>query len=351
MQKTILILFLLFMVNPVGAVGFNDSLLGLNLSQHVATTAGINASANTSANTSSDTGTKSAYLTSSDVGSGMVADGINLALTHMGDDITKHYGTTRGAIFHFITWNIKPEQIPILKDFYQKNLKLAFPLAILFILGAVISRSLAIADPVSYTNVFGRKDFAQNDAVGGGLFMLIGLAFGLAFMGLMAALDIINAYLMLTVMDSIAPSIDNGILYLMMALIELLLFVFFIYRQMWIVAGYCFAPLYGLLFASGYLKEFTDSIGDKFLRAMIMQPMAIAATVFFIIVIKAFTSSPEWTAYKSVDPTGGAGMIEASFYVVLFLVLLGVCLWCIFGKMTMVKRLVGFSALKKMAVL
>jgi hypothetical protein len=325
MKKIILILFLL-LVNPV----------------YAASNTAINASANTSLNTSS----KSDFITNSDVGSGMVADGINLALTKMGDDVYKNFGLTRGFIFAFITWNIKPDQIPILNQFYQKNLKLAFPLTFLFILGAVISKSLAVADSVTYTNVFGKKDFAKNDMVGGGLFLLIGLSFGFLFMGVMAALDLINAYLMLTVMDSIAPNIDNGILYLMMSLIELLLSVFFIYRQMWIVAGYAFAPLYGLLFASGYLKEFTDSIGDKFLRAMIMQPMAIATTVFFIIVVKALTTSQIWLTYQYLDPSGSSAVIEGSFYVILFLILLGVCLWCIFGKMTMIKRLVGFKTLK-----
>lgn len=178
------------MVNPAYAIGFNDSSLGFNVSRQ-GTTSAINASANTSLNTSS----KSDFISSSDVGSGMVADGINLALTRMGDDVYKQFGQTRGFIFAFITWNIKPEQIPIINQFYRKNLKLAFPLAFLFILGAVISKSLAVSDPAAFTNVFGRKDFAQNDLVGGGLFLLIGLAFGFLFMGFMAALDLINAYL------------------------------------------------------------------------------------------------------------------------------------------------------------
>lgn len=330
MRKLIIILLLLVLVFPVQAADFNNSAFGLNLSQNVNSVS--TASNNLSTNKSSDFSAK-------DVGSDMVAEGINKGLTRMGDDIYKQFGQERGFIFRFITWNIKPDQIPTVKEFYTKNLKLAFPLAFLFILGTVISRSIAISNPAAFTNVFGRKDFAQNDLVGGGLFLIIGLTFGFLFLGFMALLDLVNSYLMVTVLDSIAPSFDNGVMYLLMALIELALSVFFIYRQIWIVAAYVFSPLYGLLFASGYLKEFVDSVGDKFLRAMIMQPFCIVTTVVWIIVMKAISVSNtwmQWDASRSGLP-----------YVALFLILLDVCCWCIWGKMTFVKRIVGFGVIKK----
>jgi hypothetical protein len=344
MRKLIIVFVLLILACPVEATAFNDSVFTLNYSRNLS-------SANTVSNNLSNNLSNSISLSASsnsdsdnnfsvnDAGAHMVAVGINEALTKMGDDVYKQYGQERGFIFSFVTWNIKPEQIPIINQFYQKNLKLAFPLAFLFILGTVISRSIAVSDPATFTNVFGRKDFAQSDVVGGGLFLLIGLAFGFVFFGFMAIIDLINSYIMVSVMDSIAPSISNGWLYFFMAFIEMLLSVFFIYRQMWIVAGYALSPIYGLMYASGYLKEFIDTVGDKFIRAIIMQPMCILATVVWIIVMKAIAISPfgmHWDATNS-------GISE----IALFLILLGICLWCTLGKMTFLRRLISYRTIAK----
>ena len=334
MKKVLMFLLLLTLIYPVSAAGFNNTEFQLNYSQTLSNTAGNNISS------TATTTTNTTEIQQKDVVSDAVSEGIDKALTKMGNEVYKQYGTERGFIVTFVTWNIHPEQIPVVRDFYQKNLHLAFPLCILLVLGTVISNQIMTVDPVAYTNVFGRRDFSKSSVMGGGLFMIIGLAFGLIFLGFMSFIDLLNVYLMIPILGSIAPSLNNGFLYFMMALIELLLSVFFIYRQLWIVAGYAISPLYGIMFASGYMKEFIDSIGDKFVRVMIMQPICILVTVTWIIVKKAV----------EVSPIGFAGD-SSVFYVALFLILLSICWWCVFGKMTIIRRYFGLRALVKLVAI
>jgi len=279
-----------------------------------------------------------------DAGTDMVSEGVWVkGPTIAADGIYDTFGLSRGFIFSLVGYNINPEKIPIAKDYNDKNQNVAVILAVLFIIGEGLASSAAASNYPAYRNVFGEKDFSQKKYVGGGIAMIAGISASWIFRGIMIIIDLINAYMMIQVMDAIKPSLDNGLMYLFMCIIELVLAIFFMYRQVLIGAMYIASPLYGVMWASGYMKEFIDSIGDKFVRALIMQPLCIFVTCVAIVIMKAM----EWGV---LGITILEGDDELLLYVFLLIILVYTCLWCLFGKMTLVKRTLNFAIFKKVRI-
>ncbi len=272
-----------------------------------------------------------------------VAEGVwDKGPTIAADNIYKTFGNTRGFIFSFVTYNINPESIPIAKDYNDKNQNMAIILAVLFLLGESMSSSMASANYPAYKNVFGEKDFSQKKYMGGGVSMIAGLGAAWIFRGVMILIDLIDAYLMLQVMDSIKPSLDTGIMYFAMAVMEALLFGFFLYRQVLIGAMYIASPVYGVMWASGYMKEFIDAIGDKFIRALIMQPLCIFITCVAIVIIKFV----DWSMF-GIAIWGADASIQLTMYAFLMIFLVGACIWCLTSKFTIIKRAAKIAVFKK----
>ena len=261
----------------------------------------------------------------------------------LGDSVFDQFGGVRKWITMFYTWNIKPWLIPGVEKFYNNNLLLVFPLIFLFVMGATLAKFFAIANPQAVKDVFGETTWAYKDSLGGTLFMLIGAFSGGAYYAFMLLLDIINLYLMFQVMETIEPSIDNAFMYFFMALVTIGLFIFFVYRQMWIVAGYALSPIYGVLFASGCFSSFTDSIGEMWLRAMIMQPFSIMITVFWLIVIKG-------VSLEMFGVTVWEGSDATLAYLALFVVLLAGCCWCVWGNFSLMNRAKKLVMVGKMVI-
>lgn len=263
-------------------------------------------------------------------------------MIHMADDINGQYGNTVEFIFKFITWNIKPWEIVPIQELEHQMWLLIFPCSAIIVLAVLIARSMALAEPTGYKTLFGNVDIIQNDFVGGGLFIIIALASEGTVMCIMFALDLINAYLMSNIFESIRPNADHAAMYFFMAVIWALLFFFFFYRQVMIVALYVIAPIFGMLFATGLFKDMIDDIGDKFTKALIMQPLCIFLTNIAIKVMEAaymqFYGITIWDAND-----------EGLFYAGLFVVLLFACIWCLFTKINFFKRAVGFAVYKRFA--
>jgi hypothetical protein len=268
------------------------------------------------------------------------AQGNMLTLQLLANDVNKNFGGIRGFIYNVITFNIDPENIPIAKDYNDMNANLAVILGVLFLLGESLASSAAANDYSAYSNVFGERDFTDRRGIGGGISVIAGIGATYIFRGIMVLIGMVDAYLMLMVMDSIEPNASNVMIYFFMTIIELLLLIFFVYRQVLIVAMYIMAPIYGVLWASGIAKEFIDKIGDKFVRALIMQPLAIFVTVACIITFKALKVSVMGVTIWSGDTEGLFGLFLCAL-------LFYTCKWCLFGEMTIVRRTAKFLITKK----
>jgi hypothetical protein len=279
-------------------------------------------------------------FTDTDAYSDIAVSAWDKILLHMAEQVTGQYGDLVGFIFQFIIWNVKPWEIVPLQEFEHQMWLLVFPLSILIILAVMIARTVALSEPQGYKTMFGNVDIIQNDFVGGGLFVIIALASEGTVMAILFALDLINAYLMSSIFDSIRPNPDNAVMYFFMALIWLLLFIFFMYRQIMIVALYVIAPIFGMMFATGLFKEMVDDIGDKFTKALLMQPICIFITNIAIKVM-------EITSLNFFGVPFLQGTYQSLFYLALFVILLFTCIWCLFTKVNFFKRAVGLAVYRK----
>jgi hypothetical protein len=279
-------------------------------------------------------------FTDTDAYSDIAVSAWDKIMIHMADDIKGEYGDTVGFIFSFITWNVKPWEIVSIQELEHQMWLMIFPISILIVLSVMVARSAALADPSGYKTMFGNVDIVHNDFLGGGLFVIIALASEGTAIGIILALDLINAFLMSSILESIRPSLDTATMYLALGVIEGVLFIFFFYRQVMIVAMYVIAPIYGLFFATGLFKEAVDEIGDKFTKALLMQPLCIFLTNIAIKVMEA--AHVHFFGIQIYDAKDGG-----IFYLALFVVLLFACIWCLFTKVNFFKRIVGIAVYRR----
>lgn len=83
---------------------------------------------------------------------------------------------------------------------------------------------------------------------------------------------------MSNVLDSIAPSPDNLVMYIMMGLCDLTVFIFFIIRFYVIYAVAVVCTLIAVLLVPDWSRDFAKKCIDNVVRILLLQPVAIFIT-------------------------------------------------------------------------
>jgi len=91
---------------------------------------------------------------------------------------------------------------------------------------------------------------------------------------------------MSNVLDSIAPSPDNLILYAMMALCDLTVFIFFIIRYFIIYAVAVLCTIIAVMLVPDWSRDFAKKTIDHIIRILLLQPVAIFFTSLGILALK-----------------------------------------------------------------
>jgi len=140
------------------------------------------------------------------------------------------------------------------------------------------------------------------------------------------ALQIIQAlsqFAMSNVLDSIAPSPDNLILYALMALCDLTVFIFFIIRYFIIYAVAVLCTIIAVMLVPDWSRDFAKKTIDHILRILLLQPVAIFFTSLGILALRGL---PE-----------NSGM-QAIGYVCLTILVFLVCWYMLFGDFEFIKK-------------
>ena len=184
-------------------------------------------SSNTSVNTSSiaQVSTKTDAIPGSDVVSGWVTAGLNGWLKGLingmyasfdnNTAVNNQFGSARGALYTVITYVPNPYEDPTIKGLYTNYNNLAIFFVIIFIFGEWSNRNLARMKVTS--NVFGDKDLSASRFYGGLCMCGIALFANIIYMLALQIIQALSQFAMSNVLDSIAPSPDNLILFFMMA--------------------------------------------------------------------------------------------------------------------------------------
>jgi hypothetical protein len=230
----------------------------------------------------------------SDAGKDMVTGGIEGAFISAANNmwgafenntaVNEEFGTTRGALFTFITHIPDPYSIPEIKNLYTSYFNLALYFVVLFILGEFINRNLARAKITE--SVFGEKDLSTSKFVGGIAMCFIGLFANLIFIGALKITEALSQYAMFQVMDSIAPDPSNFVTYLGMAFCDLCVAIFFIIRYFVIIATAVCCTVLAVLLVPESTRGFAKRTIGNVIRILSLQPGTIFATSIGIIGLK-----------------------------------------------------------------
>lgn len=287
--------------------------------------------------TSQQTESKKESVSSESIGSSMVSDGISLfaksAIDGMyasfdnNSEINSKFGSVRGALFTVITFVPNPYDDPTIKSLYQNYNNLAIFFVIIFIFGEWANRNLARMKVTS--SVFGEKDLSTSKFFGGLCMCGIALCANLFYMFSLQIIQALSQFTMGNVMDSIAPSPENIILYLMMAICDLIVFVFFVVRYFIIYAVAILCTVIAVLLVPDFSRDFAKNSIDNILRILLLQPIAIFFTCLGILTMKGLPSG--------LQPYGYIGLT-----VLIFLV----CWYMLFGDFEFLKKGVNYAISK-----
>jgi hypothetical protein len=294
-------------------------------------------SVNTSGNTAvAQPATKTESIPQSDMVSGWVTAGLNNWLKGLiggmygsfenNSAVNNQFGTARGALYTAITYVPNPYADPTIKGLFLNYNALAIFFVCIFIFGEWANRRLAGMKVTS--TVFEGKDLSTSKFFGGITMCGIALFANIIYMFSLQIIQALSQFAMGTVLDSIAPSPDNLILYFMMALCDLTVFIFFIIRYYIIYAVAVLCTIVAVLLVPDFSRDFAKKSIDHIVRILLLQPVAIFFTCLGILTMKSLP--------VQLQPFGYIGLT-----IFIFLV----CWFMLFGDFEFIKK--GGSAIIK----
>lgn len=267
--------------------------------------------------------------------SGVIGDGLNqwgkglidgMYASFDNSSVTKQFGSTRGALFTVITYVPDPYADNTIKSLFLSYNNLAIFFVIVFIFGAWANRNLARMKVTS--SVFGDKDLSTSAFFGGLCMCGIALAANLIYMFSLQIIQALSQFAMSNVLDSIAPSPDNLVLYAMMAVCDLFVFVFFLIRYFIIYAFAVVCTIVAVLLVPDISRDFSKKIIDHMIRILLLQPVAIFSTCLGILALK--------------DLPSNSGL-QAIGYVGLTCFVFLVCWYMLFGNFEFLKKAARYA--------
>ena len=289
-----------------------------------------------SANTSQQPAIKTDSIESPDILSTSVSKGQGLFVRSLVDgmyedfetsNVTKEYGSMRGALTTVLTFVPNPYEDPIIQDLYKNYNNLAIYFVILFIFGEYFNRRAAQLKLTS--SVFGYKDLSQARFVGGVCMCMLALMANIFFMFALDITEALSKFVLMPSMDAITPGPDNLVLYALMGLCDLLVFAFFAIRYYVIYTIAVLCSIIAVMLVPDVTRDFALDAIEKIVRILMMQP---AALIFSVIGIYASKGLP--------------GPLEPFGYIGLTVLVFCVCWYCLFGNFTLLKRGISYAVTK-----
>jgi len=270
-----------------------------------------------------------ADYSATDVGAGMVSAGIGQFFKDQingmyssfqnNTAINSQFGTARGALYTVITYVPDPYADPTIKSIFLNYRALSIFFVVLFIIGEFMNRNLARMKVSE--NVFGNRDLSTSKFVGGVAMCFLGLFANFIFMFALQVIRVLSQFAMSNVLDSIAPSPDNLILYVMMAICDFTVFIFFIIRFFIIYAVAVLCTVLAVLLVPESSRDFAKKSIDHIVRILLLQPVAIFFTCLGILVMKNLP--------VALQPFGYIGLTVFVFLV---------CLYMLIGDFEFIKK-------------
>jgi hypothetical protein len=279
---------------------------------------------------------KTESIPGSDVVSGWVTAGLNGWLKGLIDGmyksfennsaVNKQFGTPRGALYTAITYVPNPYDDPVIKSLFRSYNNLAIFFVAIFIFSTWMTRNLS-RSKVTFS-VFGEKDISTSALFSGMAMCFVALFANFFYMFALQIIQALSKFAMSSVLDSIAPSPDNLLLYAMMAVCDIAVFIFFIIRYFIIYAVAVLCTVIAVLLVPEVSRDFAKKCIDHILRILLLQPVAIFFTCLGILALK--------------DLPANSG-IQAVGYVGLTILVFLVCWYMLWGNFEFIKKATRYA--------
>ena len=263
-----------------------------------------------------------------EIGKNMVSDGITGALRNLADEImgficgptedetSEKQSTVTTMIINFASWGVKPFSYPSVTHI----MGVSFAVGI----GILITYFFVGAAGGAIGNSFG--NYAKNSMTG---ILLISFAPLLIWIVLLFA-KVLKTMMMTSIADSISPSIESCvILYFMMALMWLLVAIFFGISNIVICLTAALSFAIAAMYASPKTRHVATWAIDYFITMVLMQVLVIGIGVIVVGVMGDIKSG----TYGAMIGPG----LEVVTYAGMILLILTMCVVMTVGKSTVIK--------------
>lgn len=245
-------------------------------------------------------------------------------------------GEQGGILFSLVTFVPNPYEDSTITELYGSYLNLILYAIVIFVLGELISRSLArskITDSY-YHPQFKYKQLSGYRFVGGIAVCGFALIANVFYWLSLEIIESINEYITIPIIPNLAVNPDNLLLLGLMAVCDLLLVGFFIIRFfiIYIVAVLC--GVLAFLLVPEFTRDFAENCIEKIIRLLTLQPAALAVTAIGIAASDHIPNS-----------------VQNFWYVGLTIAVFLTCWYFMFGKFTLLKTAVVFAVRKGVAKL
>lgn len=236
-------------------------------------------------------------------------------------------GEQGGVLFSVVTFIPNPYEDKTIVEWYGGYLNLTLYAIVLFVMGELISRSIARTKIAS--GALKHKDLSGYRFMGGIAVCGFALIANLFYQLSLEIIEALNKFIAVPVIPNLAVNPDNLMVLGLMGLCDTILVGFFVIRFFIIYAVAVVCSIIAFLLVPEATRDFATDCIEKIIRLLLLQPAALFVTAIGLVAIDSLPQA-----------------FQALWYIGLTVLVFLTCWWFMFGKFTLLKAAVVFTIRK-----
>jgi len=236
---------------------------------------------------------------------------------------TEYTNSTYDGIYTAITSVPHPYEDNKIVELYGGYLNLTIFCILIFVFGALISRS------IERMRLDKNINLTRSAFVGGIATCLFALVANIIYAGALNTIEALNNFITLPAMPALAPDPSDLLLCIVQTFCDLILFTFFNIRYyvLYIVAVGC--SVIAVLLVPEFTRDFAENCIEKIIRILFLQPAALFVCVVCIMSVDSLPN--DLKAFAHISTT---------------ILVFATCWYFMFGNFTLLKRGISYAVRK-----